>query len=240
MSDDLYAPPRADLGAHGPPLLGTGDFDIARCFSEAWANTWENFPLWLGAGIVFVLASVGSVITILGILLALPVLAWGGFRFFLRMHDGGARVGDLFAGFSRYGSTLGPMLGFYLLTMLIGLPANAVVQIGARSSPPNLLVVVAGYLASLAIALFVTSRLTFAAFLIVDRDMRLGEALSEAWSRTAPLAWKVALLMLAMVAVLFVGLLAFCVGVIPASVVGYMMWVSAYRQIFGGASQPAA
>jgi hypothetical protein len=146
MSDDLYAPPRADLGAHGPPLLGTGDFDIARCFSEAWANTWENFPLWLGAGIVFVLASVGSVITILGILLALPVLAWGSFRFFLRMHDGGARVGDLFAGFSRYGSTLGPMLGFYLLTMLIGLPANAVVQIGARSSPPNLLVVVAGYL----------------------------------------------------------------------------------------------
>jgi uncharacterized membrane protein len=240
MSDNLYAPPQADLGAHAPPLLGTGDFDIARCFSEAWANTWENFPLWLGVGIVLSLASFASILTIIGILLLLPILAWGGFRFFLRMHDGGAEFGDAFAGFSRCRDVLGPMLGFWLITTLIGLPANALLQIGARSSPPNLLLMVGGYLAVLAIALFVTSRLTFAAFLIVDRDLALGEALSEAWSRTAPLKGKVALLVLAMFAVMFVGFLAFCLGMIPAAVVGYLMWTSAYRQIFGGAPQPAA
>jgi hypothetical protein len=239
MSDNLYAPPQADLGAPSPPL-GAGDFDIGRCFSEAWAHTWENFPLWLGAGFVLLLAATGSVITILGIVLALPVLYWGGFVFTLRMHDGGAQLGDLFSGFSRYGRVLGPMIGFYLLNVVIGLPANVIVQIGSRETPPNYALVGAGYLASIAIAALVTSRLNFAPFLLVDRDLALGEALSEAWSRTAPLKWKIVGLMLANILVAVVGVAALCVGIFPAMVVGFLMWASAYRQIFGGAPPSAA
>ena len=36
------------------------------------------------------------------------------------------------------------------------------------------------------------------------------------------------------------GVVALIVGVIPAMVVVYLMWTSAYRQIFGGAPQAAA
>jgi hypothetical protein len=240
MSDNLYAPPQADLGAHAPPELGTGDFDLARCFSEAWAHTWENFPLWLGAGIVLLLAMTASVVSVLGIFLLVPILSWGGFLFTLRMHDGGASVGDLFAGFSRYGQVLGPMLGFFLLNFALGIPANIVMQLGANQQPPDLGLVSAGYALSIAIALFVTSRLSFAPFLMVDRGMRVGEALSEAWARTAQLKGKVALLVVANILVAVAGLIAFCVGVLPASVIGFLLWVSAYRQIFGGAPQPAA
>jgi hypothetical protein len=240
MSDNLYAPPRADLGAHAPPVLGSGDFDLARCFSEAWAHTWENFPLWLGAGIVLSLAMTASVVTLLGIVLLVPVLSWGGFLFALRMHDGGAGIGNLFAGFSRYGQVLGPMLGIFLLNIALGIPANFVMQLGANQQPPNLGLVGAGYALSIAVALLVTSRLTFAPLLMIDRDMRLGPAISEAWARTAELKGKVALLVVVNILVAIAGLIAFCIGLIPATVVGFLMWVSAYRQIFGGAPQPAA
>jgi hypothetical protein len=240
MSDNLYAPPQADLGAHAAPVLGTGDFDLARCFSEAWARTWENFPLWLGTGIVLLLAMTASVVTVIGIFLLVPILSWGGFLFTLRMHDGGASIGDLFAGFSRYGRVLGPMLGIFFLNLALGVPANVVIQLGANQQPLNFSLVGAGYALSIAIALFVTSRLSFVPLLMVDRDMRLGAALSEAWARTAELKGKVALLVVANILVAVAGLIAFCIGIIPATVIGFLMWVSAYRQIFGGAPQPAA
>ncbi len=74
MSDNLYTPPQADLEAPASAPGGSGDFDIGRCLSEGWAATWRNFPLWLGAGIAMTLASIASVITLIGIVLALPVL----------------------------------------------------------------------------------------------------------------------------------------------------------------------
>ncbi len=240
MSDNLYAPPQADLGASAPPALGSGDFDLGRCFSDAWAHTWANFPLWLGVGFVAILAMTASVVTIVGILLALPVLYWGGFLFTLRMHDGGASMGNVFAGFSRYGQVLGPTLGLFLVNLVIGLPANVIVQMGTAQQPPDLTLVGAGYLLSIGLALFVTSRLTFAQFLIVDRDLPLGAALSQAWAATAPIKGKVALLVLANMLVAIVGVVALCVGILPATVVGFLMWASAYRQIFGGAPQAAA
>lgn len=240
MSDNLYAPPQADLGAGAPATLGSGDFDIGRCFSEAWARTWANFPLWLGVGIVGMLAMLASAVTVVGILLAIPVLYWGSFLFTLRMHDGGAAMGNVFAGFSRYGRVLGPTLGLFLLNVVIGLPANVIVQMGTAQQPPEFTLIGVGYLLSIGVALFVTSRLTFAQFLIVDRDLPLGEALSQAWAATAPIKGKVALLVVANVAVAIVGMIALCIGVIPASVVGFLMWASAYRQIFGGAPQAAA
>jgi hypothetical protein len=240
MSDNLYAPPNADLDIATPPAAGAGDFDLRRCFAEGWERCWDNFPLWLAAGIVITLATVAASVTIIGIPFVLPILFWGAFYFFLRMYDGGAALGDLFSGFSRYGSALLPMLGFWLLLFVIGLPANGLVQYGlADPASPNYPLIALGYALSIVVGLFVTSRLTFAAFLIVDRDYSLGRALSEAWTRTGPLAGKVALLMLAMIAAILLGFVALCVGMIPASVVGYLAWTSAYRQIWGG-PQPTA
>ena len=74
MSENLYAPPQAELGSGAERATGTGDFDLGRCLSDAWTHTWRNFPLWLGAGIVFLLACLVSVLFIVPILLVIPVL----------------------------------------------------------------------------------------------------------------------------------------------------------------------
>jgi uncharacterized membrane protein len=240
MSENLYAPPQADLG-RGPELaLGTGDFEIGRCSSEAWQRTWANFPLWLGFGIVASVVMLASILTVLGIFLLLPVLSWGAWVFLLRMHDGGARMGDLFSGFPNYGRTLGAMLGFFLVMIVSGLPGNVLVQVGARSSPPSISWVLLGYALTIAASLFVQSRLNFVPFLMIDRGLALGEALSESWSRTAPIKWKLVLLTLFMIVIAFVGMLALLIGLIPATVMSYLLWASAYRQIFGGAPRAAA
>jgi hypothetical protein len=238
MSDNLYAPPQAELGSGADAASGTGDIDLGRCLSDGWANTWANFPLWLVVGLVGLLATAAAVVTILGIVLAVPVLMWGGFVFFLRMHDGGAQLGDLFSGFSRYGQALAGMLGFWLVTAVIGV-LGQVPLIAAQAAESGVGIAI-GNLINLAVAFLVTPRLTFAAFLMVDRDMRLGEALSMSWERTGPVKWKIAGLMVLMVAVMLGGLIALVIGVIPASVVAYLMWSSAYRQVFGGAPRPAA
>ena len=213
-------------------------FEIRRSFAEAWQRTWENFPLWLGVGFVFVLAMVASIGTFVGVFLALPVLVWGGYAFALAMHDGRASLQNLFSGFSQYGKALGGMLGFFLLGFVIGLPANALTQWGAFLQDYRL--VAAGYALTLLLTFSVSTRLTFAPFLMVDRGVGLRAALSESWNRTSALKGRLVLLMLAMMLVSFAGFLVFFVGSIPAMVIGFLAWASAYRQIFGGAPQPAA
>lgn len=238
MSDNPYAPPTAELGRGLEQPLGTGDFDFGRCLSEAWARTWSNFPLWLVASLVGLLAMLAATLTVIGLFVLVPVLMWGFFAFYLRMYDGGAELGDVFSGFSRYGQALAGMFGWWGVTFLIALVGQAPLLIAQAVGSG--LGIAAGYLIYIAVNFLVTPRITFAAFLMVDRGIKLGDAISTSWERTGPLMWKLAGLMLLMIAVLFGGAIALLIGIIPASVIGYLMWTSAYRQIFGGAPQPAA
>jgi hypothetical protein len=237
MSENPYAPPQAELGGGAETALGTGDFDFGRCFSEAWARTWANFPLWLGVGVVLLLASAAVSITIVGIFLALPVLMWGGVAFFLKMHDGGAELRDIFSGFSRYGQALAGFLGWWLLSFVVGLISQ--LPLFAAQLQGSAVAIIGAYAIYIGVTFLVTPRLTMAIFLMVDRGMGLSEALRIAWQTTAPLMWKMAGLMVAMVGVMLAGLIALVIGMIPATVVAYLMWTSAYRQIFGGAPRAA-
>lgn len=161
MSDNPYAPPRADLGMEAPGLgvAGRGDFEIGQCISDAWAHTWSDFGLWLGVGVVWTLAAVVSAMTGIGLLLAVPVLFWGIVYFFLRMHDGTAAFGDAFAEFSRYGRALGTMLALFLLLFLISLVGQSVQITGDVTGTTWLTLV--GALVNLAFAFRVTARLNF-------------------------------------------------------------------------------
>lgn len=232
VSENPYAPPSAELGSQtgGRVLEGRGDFDIGQCLSEAWTNTWASFPLWLGAGVVWLVATLLAAVTIVGLLLV-PVLAWGATWFVLRMHDGEAEFGDVFAGFSRFGRVFAPMLALSVVIFALTLVAQAV-QIAGLYSGSDLLYGV-GYLISLAFGLLITPRLMFAYFFLVDRDLSATEALSRAWSETSAAKWKVALLFILSQIVIVVGLAALLVGAIPATVMSYLMFVSAYRQIAG-------
>ncbi len=234
MSENPYAPPTADLAGGTPTGGGRGDIDIGQALSEAWANTWANFPLWLGVSLAFFLMAAAATVTILGIFLLLPVLGYGFVRFGLRMHDGGAEFKDLFAGFEEYGKTLVAMLVAGIIVSLIGMLGQSVQLIGDVADIEILSLL--GGLIYLAWSLIVLPRFYFAYLYVVDQDVAPVEAVQQSWERTAPVMWKLVALAVLSYVILLAGLIAFVIGLIPATVVSYLMWVSAYRQLEGGPS----
>jgi hypothetical protein len=237
MSNNPYAPPTANLETAGltPALAGRGDFDLGQCFSEAWANTWANFGTWLGTYLVWGIATLAAALTGIGLIFLVPVLFWGVTVFTLRLHDGGAELRDAFSGFSRYGQALATMLAMFVILMLVSLLGQSVDMIGSALDDPYVRIV--GVIVNLAFGLFVTPRLNFSYLLAVDRNQPALDAVRRSWEGTARAKWKVAALALLSGLVVLGGALVLLVGVIPASVIASLMWVSAYRQIFGG---PAA
>ena len=232
MSDNPYDPPEAPIADERALAVGgTGSFDLGRCFSEAWDDTWRNFPLWLGVGVVALLVFVLSGITIIGILLVWPVLGWGMVRFYLNMTDQKATFNDLFAGFSNYGMTLVGMLVLVIALQVLGLIGQSVQYVGQLAGNDELM------LTGLVINLFwvfgVMIRLYFAVLYLVDQELGPVEALQASWEATRGQSFKLIGLAIASAAVVFAGLVVFIVGVIPASVMAYLMWTSAYRQVVG-------
>ncbi len=233
MTENPYTPPSSDLGVEPGRRLagGAGDFDIGECVNEAWANTWAHFPLWLGVGFVGISAMMLAAATVVGLFIVVPVLWWGGIYFLLRVHDGGAEFGDLFAGFSRYAVVLVGMLVCYVLLLLVGMVGPGLQFAGEAIG--NNAFIWAGMATNLVIALLVTPRLNFAYFYIVDQDLSPTEALARAWADTAKARWKVLVMVILSILFMVVGVMALVVGMIPAAMVVSMMWVSAYRQIAG-------
>jgi hypothetical protein len=233
MSENPYTPPSADLGSQaferGP---GTGDVDIGQCLSDAWAACWENFPLWLGVGLVGTVAGLLAMVTILGIPLLLPHLIWGSYRFVLNMHDGRAEFGDLFAGFARYTTVLAAVLIAGVALFALSLLVQSVQILGAALD--SQVVLGLSYFVSFAFAFFVSPRLMLGFFYMVDQDMGGIEALQAAWSATARLRWWIfPLLVLLNYVIAIAGLLVLVVGIIPAIAITYLLWASAYRQLEG-------
>jgi hypothetical protein len=233
LSQSPYAPPRANLEPEVEGhRAGTGTFEIGVCTSEAFAAMRDNFPLWFGVGIVWLLATVASAITIVGIFLLVPVIGWGATAFGLRMYDRTARFGDLWSGFSRYGHALGAMLVYLGASMLAGIPSQILGVLAAASE--NTLLQVAAMLVHWVVLLWVSARMAFAPLFMVDQELTGGAALRESWQHTRAVQWKLIGLMFVMGAVFLAGVLVVGVGVIQAAVVAYLMNVSAYRQVVGG------
>lgn len=232
MSQNPYSPPSADLGREVLPAVdGRGVFYIRECLSDGWRNTWGNFPLWLGVGIVALLVAATAAMTVIGAVVVIPVLAWGGVRFGLRMHDGDAAFRDLFSGFSRYVDALVGMIVCFVLLFLVAM-VGAVPQLAGQLTG-SMALFFAGYAFNILFTLLVSARLLFAYFYVVDRGLAPVEAITRSWQTTDPVKWKVAGLLLTIYAVNVVGALALLVGLIPASVISYLMWCSAFRQMEG-------
>ena len=233
LSQNPYSPPTALLEPEvDADVTGTGDFEIGLCLSEAWATTWANFPLWLGVWVVGMLCMAASVLTIIGIVALLPVIAWGFTRFSVAMHDRRAKFGDLFSGFSRYGSALGAMLALIVVNMLAGAPT----QVLARLAPytDSMALQLSAVALHLVVSLVVTVRLSFAPLLVVDRGLGGFAAVAESWRVTGTRQGKLIRLNLLGGLVFVAGLLALGIGIIPAFVIVYLMTISAYRQMLGG------
>jgi uncharacterized membrane protein len=231
VSDERYAPPQAKLADEGSLSGGTGRFDLGVAFREAWAATWANFGLLLGAGIVSTVLFVVSALTVVGLFLIAPVLAWGGIRLVLNALDGRASFGDLWSGFSDYGRALVTMLVLFILQSLIGALGQSLSTIGQAAEMPMLAMV--GGVVNLLWTFLVTARLVFAWFYAVDQGMGPVESLQASWDATSLQKANCAALIVMAIAIVMVGLLALIVGVIPAVMITYLMQVSAYRQMVG-------
>jgi uncharacterized membrane protein len=165
---------------------------------------------------------------VIGIFLLVPVLAWGAVRALLSMFDGRGEFGQIFSGFSDYGSSLVSILGIMLGTIVISLPGQTAAFAGQSSGDPALAAL--GSLLNLAWSL-ATLPLSFATYFVVDQRMGVIEAYRAAWSCTRAQWLKLVLLVLANMAIAILGLLALIIGIIPAMAVIGFMWTSAYRQL---------
>jgi hypothetical protein len=210
---------------------GTGTFEIGRCLRDAWGATWDAFPLWLGVSIVGALVAIAATLTILGLFLVVPVLAWGSYLFALNMLDRRAAFGDLFAGFSRYGDSLVAMLLFGLASFVLGLPGSVLQWAGIAAGSQTMISV--GQLLAFVWFFAVTIRFIFAPFYIVDQGLPVLDALKASWTASSGQWLSLVGLMFLMFAVMIAGLIALVIGVIPASVIAWLMIASAYRQIAG-------
>jgi len=237
MSDDRYAPPQANLTTASDSLPGTGSFDLGLAFNEAWAATWANFALLLGVGLVAGLLMVASTLTLVGAFLLVPVFAWGVIRFMLNVIDGRGEFSDLFSGFQDYGRTLLAMLILFVLSTLISALGQALSMIGSAANSSALEAI--GTIVNLAWTFLVMARLNFAWFYAVDQGLGPVEALQASWDATSELKANCAALIVMSLVVILIGLLCLIVGVIPASMIAYLMPASAYRQMAGRQSAAA-
>jgi hypothetical protein len=121
------APPRlsasspAPLGHAAAPVFTThGDFEIGRCFSQAWALLANNFSLLVGAAsVVWFLDEIADIIPFAGLFLG-GVLYGGLYLVYLRRIRGETTsVGEAFAGFGNPFIQL--LLAGFLTTLLAGI-----------------------------------------------------------------------------------------------------------------------
>lgn len=255
MSDNPYAPPSADVDAPvGGPVEGSGSFLVGQCFSDAWAATWANLPLWLGVAVVASLLMGASAITVIGGFVVAPLLAYGGVRFMLNVHDGCAAFADLWSGFREQPvSIVLRGLALMFLTLVVLYVGQIPLLIGTFTESMTLMGV--GQIINIVWA-FVVVRFYMAFFLWVEMGLGPIEALGRSWTMTAPVKWK--MMGLAIVASLLVivpvglamammvpgiasesplwimvGAIAMFVLMVPAMMVSSLLYVSAYRQMAG-------
>jgi uncharacterized membrane protein len=207
-----------------------GRIDVGRAVSEGWRAMLDCFPLWLGVALLGMLLMLVSAVTVIGIFLLVPVIAWGSMAVLLAMFDGRGELRLLFSGFSDYAATLLTMWGVFLLGIAIALPGQAAAWAGEHSGNASLQAL--GALLNLAWNLAMLP-LSFAVYFAVDRRMGALDAFRASWDYTRGQWLNIFLLVIAGIAIALLGLLALLVGIIPASAVIAFMWVSAYRQLLG-------
>jgi len=152
-------------------------------------------------------------------------------RFMLNVIDGRGEFSDLFSGFQDYGRTLLAMLILFVVSSLLSALGQALNLIGSAANSPALEAI--GTIVNLAWTFLVMARLNFAWFYAVDQGLGPVEALQASWDATSELKGNCAALIVMSLVVIVIGLLCLIVGVIPASMIAYLLPASAYRQMAG-------
>lgn len=238
-----------------PPIPA---FDVGRALENGWKGYARNFGLSVALVFVSTLLLFIAAFTILGLVLAVPHLAVGLSMLGYYMAKGKIRAGNLFVGFTRYGSVLGAgfLLWFalFLSSMPFSLPyyyhlIDAMGGFSAFSSPRWLETMVRvqatpemqgwmgwSYLA-FPVQFYLQGRWLVVFPLIIERRTSVIEAFSLSWQLTAKIHWQVFLYYL-LVTVLTIfsivlGLIALIVGVFFVLPFPISAWGAAMLQIMG-------
>ncbi len=241
MSNPFETP----MTSGGAPIGGRrGDFDIGIAFADGWAATQRNWLSFIGMWLVVGFAAMLAVIAcVLPAFVVIPALMWGMAQFTLNALDGEARVGTVTDPFGRLGEVVLPMIVVLLLATAVSLPgmvAAWTLQFGTlaaadwdSSSGLALAGNLGGQLVSLVWTLLVTIRFSPMTYLVVESGLKPLDAFSESWTLTSTCWLKlIGVNVLFMVAV-FGGLIACCVGSIPAAMTVTAAQASVYRQLIG-------
>ena len=248
-----YRPPAATIGAapEGPRHYeATGTISISLCVKEAWAALLRNVgPLFgaallvagMGLGLIIVLGALAAVwpgagaLLVLGLLYVVvtPMLGWGAIKFSLNAIDGRARVGDIFGIFERLGARLGSTMLLWLILLVLSLPGSLPQWIVQLRGSPDLTLFGLAYLWNIAWNVLVTIRLLFSFFFLVEGEMGALDALRSSWDCTRSNWLRLVGLFVVSIGIAIAGMLALLVGIIPASVVVWLLYPAAFRQIVG-------
>ncbi|MEW6025672.1 MAG: hypothetical protein AB1599_00045 [Planctomycetota bacterium] len=175
--------------------------EVIACYGLAWKQLWKNFPMLLLIVVIYsAMASLNALPFCIGFVYSVLVgwpMVYGLMQVNLKAARGeNLEVGDLFAGFKNYGNVLLAML----LTSLI---------------------ICGGLLLLIVPGVIFACKLAFVPFLVMDQKKDAIEAIKQSWNMTGGYSMKIFLLYLLGVPIAIAGLIALCVGIIPAS-----MWIS--------------
>lgn len=243
--DSTSSVPPAPAAPSGSPLDPLG----------ALGGGWRAFVAnpWITLGVLLVLMAVlvvGQLIPYLNVLfsfLVAPALYAGGAWFFLRGVRGENPPFECaFEGFQRWASVTGAGLVVMAVPLLVAVPlavslaggVGLAALLGARPDhlPDLSAAALVPFFLMLAAAgpllLWWTARTTLVFFVLMEPDRPAAmEALRRSFALTKGSVWRMIGLFLLMIPVALLGLLAFCVGVVPAAAVQYYAFAHAYEQL---------
>lgn len=237
MSQNPFeAPQAAPYVAHSAQPGTAGQIDIGEAVSTAWNAVSANAGIAVGGTIVAILVMMLGYITIIGIFLVVPVVAYGMVRLYLNILEGRGDVSDVFEGFRRYGQALGSMLLIFAIFIGISLPGSVLGFIGGAQE--MVVLVVLGQIYGFVVAFLVTMRLYFAPFYAVDQGLGAIDAVKAAWHATREQKLMTVLLGLVSGIIGISGVVACGIGLLFTMPLSYVIWTAAYRQLAPAAAEP--
>ncbi len=234
-----------------------------RALADGWrsfvANPWLSLAVLLVLWVVYLVIACIPFMNLLGTLLVCPALIAGGAGFLLRSARGqNPQFESAFDGFKRWPSVTGAILVVQLVALACVIPMLAAmlgaVGLGVLLDPRRASEAVTSHALTAALGpvlvlmpvlygllLWWGCRMMPVYFVVMEPDRpSAGEALKRAWALTRGSTWRVLGVLLLGLLVAMVGLLALCVGIIPAVAVTYYMLAQAYEQLRARAAAPPA
>jgi uncharacterized membrane protein len=234
--------------------MSTGTVEVGKSLGRAWeVFKAQPGPLILGFLVYLVIAAVGSMIPIVNILfnfVVAPPLMGGLFILALNAVSGRpATVGNVFEGFSRFGTWLGVYWLFFLITLVAAIPAGIGVGIWALTDQADwaIALIVLGGLVSLAAMIALVLMFALVYFIVADnRNDGVVDAFRKSAYLTSGNRAQIFLTWLVSAAIMLAGILACGVGILVAGPLVMCLYAVVYVELRalkgtlpGAPSQPA-